>query len=141
MRSFVVSGRQYAMLQALYDNKVEGSMSYEAAQGFDQRPFRSMLMRGWCAYRANTNTSGNRGFHITKEGRQAMEDFHTANIIRSNPTLPLTAYFDPTAYGIEVAKPKRVKKGESAVKTKEKRVVRRGRSGSVREFIVHQRAG
>jgi hypothetical protein len=88
------------MLQALYDNKIEGSMSIEDAQHFDQRPFRSMLMRGWCTYRSN----GNRGFHITKEGVQAMEDFHTANIIRSNPTLPLTAYFDPIAYGLEPSK-------------------------------------
>jgi hypothetical protein len=133
MRTKPFSGRQYAMLQALYDNKIEGGMTIEDAQRFDQRPFRSMLMRGWCTYRSN----GNRGFHITKEGVQAMEDFHTANILRANPTLPLTAYFDPTAYGLEPGK----KKPVMEKKQHTKRLVRQGRGSSVREFIVHQRAG
>lgn len=93
MKSRPVSGRQHNMLQALYDNGVAGRMSIGEAQTFDQRPFRSMLMRGWCKYRPD----GARGFHITEEGRQALEDFHAANITRKNPTLPLTAYFDAAA--------------------------------------------
>jgi hypothetical protein len=73
-------------------------MTIAEAQTFDQRPFRSMLIRQWIVYRPG------RGFHITREGRDAWNEFHTTNIARMNPTMPLTAYFDPTAYGL--AKPK-----------------------------------
>jgi hypothetical protein len=71
-------------------------MSIEVAQKFDQRPFRSMLIRGWIKFRPG------RGFHITKEGRAAWNEFLTTDIIRKNPSRPLTAYFDPTAYGLRV---------------------------------------
>jgi len=93
-----LSNRQYPMLSALYDNGADHYMSIEEAQQFDQRPFRSMLIRGWCAYRAG------RGFHITKEGKAAMHEFKTTDITRKNPMGPLTAYFDPTAYGLAAPK-------------------------------------
>lgn len=96
MKTRPMSGRQYHMLQALYDNGISGHMSIDEAQAFDQRPFRSMLIRGWCAYRPN----GARGFHLTEEGRRAMEEFHTVNIARHDPTRPLTKYFDFLAYGL-----------------------------------------
>jgi hypothetical protein len=83
----------------LYDNDTKGYMTIEDAQQWDQRPFRSMLMRRWCAYRPKY------GFHITKEGKAALHEFLTTDIARKNPTLPLTAYFDATAYDL---KPKRV---------------------------------
>jgi hypothetical protein len=70
-------------------------MNIEQAQRYDQRPFRSMLIRGWIAYRPG------RGFHITPEGRKARDEFHHTEIARKNPTLPLTAYFDPTVYGLK----------------------------------------
>lgn len=121
-----LSGRQYNMLQALYDNGVSGHMSIDEAQHFDQRPFRSMLIRKYCAYRPN----GARGFHITEEGRRAMEDFHTAKITRQNPTLPLTAYFDPTAYGLTSLK---VRKKPKAAKAP--RGPAPGVRDNVREFL------
>jgi len=93
-----LSNRQFPMLSALYDNCADHYMSIEEAQQFDQRPFRSMLIRGWCAYRAS------RGFHITKEGKAAMHEFKTTDIMRKNPLGPLTKYFDPTAYGLAPSK-------------------------------------
>jgi hypothetical protein len=73
-------------------------MPIEDAQKFDQRPFRSMLIHRWAVYKSG------KGFHITPEGVAAMEEFETTDILRKNPTLPLTAYFDPTAYGINPRK-------------------------------------
>jgi hypothetical protein len=70
-------------------------MSVSLAQQFDQRPFRSMLIRKWIAYRPG------RGFHITREGRQAYRDFEQHDITRKNQALPLTSYFDPTQYGLK----------------------------------------
>jgi hypothetical protein len=70
-------------------------MSIEQAQYYDQRPFRSMLIQGWIAYRPG------RGFHVTPEGKKAYEVFHHTEIARKNPLLPLTSYFDPTQYGLK----------------------------------------
>jgi hypothetical protein len=97
-----LSNRQWPMLKALYDNGSDHYMSLDEAATFDQRPFRSMLIQGWCAYRPG------RGFHITKEGKNAMHEFQTTDIFRKNPNLPLTAYFDPVAYGIAPRKKAKV---------------------------------
>jgi len=70
-------------------------MRFDEAQTQDQRPFRALLIRGWIAY-----TPG-RGFHMTREGRDAWSNLHTTDITRKNPSLPLTAYFDATAYGLD----------------------------------------
>jgi hypothetical protein len=85
------------MLKVLYDNGVNHYLTIEDAQRFDQRPFRSMLVRNWCAYRPG------RGFHITQDGKAALHEFLSTDIIRKNPTRPLTAYFDATAYGLRKA--------------------------------------
>lgn len=89
-----LSNLQYPMLLALYDNGVNRYMRIEEAQTFDQRPFRSMLIRKWCAFRPG------HGFHITKAGLAALDEFMSTSIQRRDPGLPLTAYFDPTAYGL-----------------------------------------
>jgi hypothetical protein len=86
-----LSNRQYPMLE-IFSSGVY--MRIEEAQIFDQRPFRSMLIRGWIAYKPG------RGFHITAEGRKAHEEFHHTEINRKDPTLPLTKFFDPTAHGL-----------------------------------------
>lgn len=96
-----LSNRQYPMLRAFIDGGAGFYMRIEEAQTYDQRPFRSMLIQKWVAY-----TPG-RGFHITREGRDAWNEFLTTDIARKNPSMPLTAYFDPTAYGL--AKPKRAR--------------------------------
>jgi hypothetical protein len=93
-----LSNRQYPMLRTFIDQGSGYHMHPEEAQAFDQRPFRSMLVRGWVAYRPG------RGFHITREGREAWNRFLETDIARKNPTLPLTAYFDPTAYGLPAPK-------------------------------------
>lgn len=96
--SLSLSQRQYPMLRAFVGGI---SMSIEQAQHYDQRPFRSMLLRGWVAYRPG------RGFHITPEGRRAHDAFHNTEITRKNTHAPLTAYFDPLAYGIKQAEKRR----------------------------------
>jgi len=85
-------------------------LSIAEAQHYDQRPFRSMLIRGWVAFKPG------RGFHITQEGRRAHEEFHHSNIQRKNPTLPLTAYFDPIAYGLRIPRKAEGKAREIQVK-------------------------
>jgi hypothetical protein len=82
------------MLRALYEAPAEHYLSIEQARAFDQRPFRSMLVRGWMTYKPQ------HGFQITKAGREAWREFLSTDISRKDPTRPLTAYFDPTAYGL-----------------------------------------
>ena len=93
-----LSNRQYPMLKAFYDGGMDFFMSIDEAQRYDQRPFRSMLIRKWIVYRRG------RGFHLTREGRAAWHEFLSTEIWRKNPSMPLTAYFDPTAYGIHQVK-------------------------------------
>ena len=93
-----LSPRQYPMLQIFADEQEDYRMSIEEAQHFDQRPFRSMLMREYVVYRRGE------GFKLTKLGREAWGTFHQTDIARKNPLAPLTSYFDPTAYGLKLAK-------------------------------------
>lgn len=85
------------MLRAFIDKPAGYHMSIEEAQGYDQRPFRSALIRGYIKYSPKRH-----GFEITKEGRKAWADFHNTNIGRVDPSRPLTSYFDPVAYGLDV---------------------------------------
>jgi len=87
-----LSNRQYPMLQEFATGHL---MSIERAQTFDQRPFRSMLIQEWIAYWPG------KGFHITQKGKDAWREFQSTEIHRQNPRLPLTRYFDPTAYGLQ----------------------------------------
>lgn len=93
-----LSSLQYPMLRMFATDASDEYMSIEVAQRFDQRPFRSMLYRGWIRY------TPRRGFRITKDGREAWRDFESRSIIRKNPALPLTSYFDADAYQIHAAK-------------------------------------
>jgi len=90
-----LSNRQYPMLREFASGRY---MSYERARSFDQRPFRSMLVQEWIAYRPGS------GFHITAKGKQAWEEFLSTEILRKSPWMPLTRYFDPTAYGLTAEK-------------------------------------
>lgn len=89
-----LSNRQYPMLAMFATAPSNYRMSIEDAQAWDQRPFRSMLIQKWVAYDPNS------GFHITEEGRKAWREFQNTDIARKNPFMPLTAYFDATAYGL-----------------------------------------
>lgn len=115
-----LSNRQYPMLKTLHDSR---TLSIAEAQKFDQRPFRSMLIRKYSAYTGH-------GFRITKEGEAALYEFETTDIARKNPQLPLTAYFDYKAYGL--AAPKKTRAARPQPQT-------RSRAGSVREFIAEAR--
>ena len=92
-----LSNRQYPMVRDLIDLGEDRYLKIEDAQKYDQRPFRSMLVRKWVSFRPG------HGFYLTRAGRDAWSEFHSTDIFRQNPTLPLTAYFDPTAYGLRVA--------------------------------------
>lgn len=94
-----LSNRGYPMLRTFADEGPAYAMTIDQAQHYDQRPFRSMLMRGWIAYKPG------KGFMLTKDGRRAWEQFLSTDIGRKNWEAPLTAYFDPDAYGLK--KPKR----------------------------------
>lgn len=98
-----LSNRQYPMLRQFAKQPDGYHMSIETAQQFDQRPFRSMLIRQWISFRPG------KGFHITRKGLEAWEEFGHTSIKRADPSSPLTAYFDPAAYGIG-------KKGMSVVR-------------------------
>lgn len=76
------------------DLGIDGYMSVEDAGHWDQRPFRSMLIQKWIAYRPG------RGFHLTPKGKDAMKEFQSTDIARKNYNAPLTAFFDATAYGL-----------------------------------------
>lgn len=97
-----LSNRQYPMLHAFVELGENRFMSFEDAHHWDQRPFRSMLIQKWVAYRPG------RGFHITREGRKAWNEFLSTDIARKNPQMPLTSYFDPTAYGLPKPGPRKV---------------------------------
>lgn len=90
-----LSNRQYPMLRAFTDESSDFHMNLEEAARFDQRPFRSMLIREYISYKPG------KGFHLTKSGRAAYHEFLETDILRRNPNLPLTAYFDADAYGIK----------------------------------------
>ena len=92
-----LSNRQYPMLHRFAQDR-GGYMSVDEARVYDQRPFRSMLVQGWIAYRPK------HGFFITKEGLAAWEEFRATDIRRKDSSAPLTRYFDSAAYGLD--KPK-----------------------------------
>ena len=94
MRTAIFSRRQRWMLETFVRLGDRKFMTIEEAQSFDQRPFRSMLIREYIAWRPS------RGFHITEKGMDAWNEFNNSDITRKNPSLPLTAYFDPTQYGL-----------------------------------------
>jgi hypothetical protein len=90
-----LSSMQYTMIRAFVEKGTAFHMPIEQAQEFDQRPFRSMLVRKWITYHPG------RGFCATKEGREAWREFLSREIWRKNPSLPLTCYFDATQYGLK----------------------------------------
>jgi hypothetical protein len=99
-----LSNRQYPLLQSFISSGDHSYMTLDQAHAFDQRPFRSMLMRNWVAYRPG------RSFYTTKEGKQAWSDFHQTEIVRRNPELPLCAYFREKYDVTELPARKRVKR-------------------------------
>lgn len=98
--TFQISVRGLNMLRMFIEAGRGFHLRYEDARAYDQRPFRSMLIRGYIAYRPG------RGFHITPEGRGAWDALQHTSVMRGagQTTRPLTSYFDPAAYGIREAR-------------------------------------
>jgi len=67
-------------------------MPVAEARRYNQTQFRCALKRNYIAYRA----SG--GFHLTKDGRDAWARWEVSNILRKDPTRPMTSLFDITQY-------------------------------------------
>lgn len=108
--SVTLSNRTAPMLETMNGTDF---MSIDEAQHFDQRPFRALLIRKYVAYKPG------KGFHLTEAGRAARKTFYETDIVRKDPTMPLTAYFDPAAYGLkprpkEKSKPNNVREIKSA---------------------------
>jgi hypothetical protein len=94
-----LSNRLYALLRVFGSNSW---FSLSAVAHYDQRAFRSMLVRQYIDYRPD------KGFRMTPLGRDVLQSFKETDISRTDPSLPLTSYFDPAAYGLtpkEPAKP------------------------------------
>ena len=90
-----LSNRQYPMLKAFTECIY---MSVEQAKLYDQRPFRSMLIRQWIKFHPK------HGFQITQDGQKAWNEFRSTEIWRLHPERPLTAYFDAKVYGLTAAR-------------------------------------
>jgi len=96
-----LSNRGYPMLKEFIHRGPEHVMKIDEAQHYDQRPFRSMLMRKWIEYSPKA-----KGFRITKLGRDAWHEFNQTDIGRIDFHAPLTAVFDAAAYGYSFQKAK-----------------------------------
>ena len=90
-----LSNRQYPLLRLFARTDY---MAVETAQRYDQRAFRSLLVRKWIVYRPG------RGFQLTPTGRTAWEEFGHTSIERRDPRQPLTAYFDAAAFGLKTSR-------------------------------------
>jgi hypothetical protein len=97
-----LSNRQFTMLQMFYSESKDFLMKVDVARAFDQRAFRSMLIRKYVSYVPSANA-----FRLTAEGRAAFHTFEATDITRRNPTLPLTAYFDANILGLHRMKARR----------------------------------
>jgi len=87
-----LSNRQHPMLKIFAQNGTNWYMPVVDAARYDQRPLRSMLIRGWVAYRPG------KGFHATRAGVEAWEQFGHTSITRKNVYAPLTTWLDPSLY-------------------------------------------
>jgi hypothetical protein len=119
-----LSTRTCPMLQTFAEGGSDYYMKIDEAQAFDQRPFRAMLVHNYVAFRPG------RGFHITKEGRQAWEQWTHTDLVRKDPTMPLTSHFDLVAYGLRVVGCRKARKAAEKPKSNKARM-----SGSVRDAI------
>ena len=70
-------------------------MTYTEAHKYDQRPFRSMLIREYIAYHPG------KGFRITDKGKKVWEEFTSTEIDRKNRDAHLTAVFRPEDWGLK----------------------------------------
>ena len=90
-----VSKLQFPMLRDFCAMPPGTFMPLSEASKLDQRPFGSLYHRNWLGYRAG------RGFYATADGRKAFDEYTAAEARhRNRPELPLSHYFDPTAYGL-----------------------------------------
>lgn len=92
--STTVSNYQLPLLRLLIEHG-KRALSIEEAMEFDQRGFRSFLIRKWVSYQPG------HGFRLTAEARKAWDQLQHTDIQRLDPSQPLTRYFDYVAYGLE----------------------------------------
>lgn len=109
-----LSNRQYPMLGVFATASKSFRMDIETAQLYDQRPFRSMLIQGWIEFDGHA-------FMLTDKGKQAWYEFENTDIARKNSDLPLTAYFDPHAYGLEYPAERKQRREREEARGREER--------------------
>lgn len=90
-----ISAGQFRLLSLFAEHGSGWMMRAKDAARYDQRPFRSVLRRGWVV-------QNHRGFTLTSEGRKAWREFSiplqkNSKILRKYPKMPMTAAFDPAA--------------------------------------------
>lgn len=88
MNTVSLSNRGYTMLMVFATENSYYRMTIEQAGQFDQRAFRSMLMREYVVW-----DRVNKGFRLTSIGRDAFVKFQETDILRKVASLDLTAYF------------------------------------------------
>jgi hypothetical protein len=94
--AIVLSNRLFPLVQFFINQGRSYYMNIEEAQTFDQRPFRSALIRQYLMFRSG------HGFYLTAAGRDAWERFRHTDIHRINALAPLTRFFDPVAHGVRI---------------------------------------
>jgi len=101
--AIVLSNRLFPLVQHFVNQGRTYYMTIGHAQEFDQRPFRSALIRQYVAFRPG------KGFYLTEAGYAAWDRFRHTDIHRADTTMPLTRYFDPVAYGLKPNEKKRLR--------------------------------
>ena len=92
-----LSNRQFNLLRLFAQQTSSFQMRILEAKHIDQRAFRSLAIRGWVRWNG-------KGFKLTAEGAEAWEAFRQTSLERKNPAAPLSSYFDPSLFGLEVVK-------------------------------------
>jgi len=86
-----LSNRGFPMLHVFAGGNY---ITYAQALRYDQRPFRSMLVRKYIEYHPSK-----KAFKITEVGLRAWEEFTSTEIDQRKDTRHLTAFFDAARWG------------------------------------------
>jgi|SRR5215467_8281723 len=85
-----LSSLGYNMLKLFALRERAYRMPLDIAQKYDQRPFGSMLCRGYIKYDLKLH-----GFALTDKGYDAYREFETRGILRHIISTRMTHYFEP----------------------------------------------
>lgn len=100
--SISLSDYQEKVLERFATARSNWYMPLSEAHTIKQGTFRSMLVQQWIAFHRELGEEG--GFQVTEAGKERWLRRKEINVFRSEAQFsrPLTAYFDPKAYGLRV---------------------------------------